>query len=112
MKNISLINHCKGALGLRFFGLGPNLQPTNGLIKLQKLLDTNAFWAKNRTINDLKKCLAKSDVVISLWVGKEIVGFGRALTDGIYRGIRGISDITFVIFLSLKWAHILLNQTN
>ena len=87
MQGISLINHSKGALGLRFFGLGPNLKPTNGLKKLQKLLDKNAFWAKNRTINDLKKCLANSDVVISLWVDKEIVGFGRALTDGIYRGV-------------------------
>ena len=87
MKEISLINHSKGALGLRFFGLGPNLQPTNGVKKLQKLLDNNAFWAKNRTINDLKKCLANSDVVISIWVGNEIVGFGRALTDGIYRGM-------------------------
>ena len=87
MKEIFLINHSKGAFGLRFFGLGPNLKPTNGLNKLQKLLDNNAFWAKNRTINDLKKCLANSDVVISLWVGNEIVGFGRALTDGIYRGV-------------------------
>ena len=87
MKEISLINHSKGALGLRLFGLGPNLKPINGLNKLQKLLDNNAFWANNRTINDLKKCLANSDVIISLWVGKEIVGFGRALTDGIYRGV-------------------------
>ena len=87
MNEISLINHAKGAFGLRFFGLGPNLKPTNGLLKLQKLLESNAFWAKNRTINDLKKCLANSDVIISLWVGKEIVGFGRALTDGIYRGV-------------------------
>ena len=87
MNEISLIKHVDGALGLRVFGLGPNLKPTNGLIKLQKLLDRNAFWAKNRTINDLKKCLANSDVVISLWVDKEIVGFGRALTDGIYRGV-------------------------
>ena len=87
MKEISLIKHAKGSLGLRFFGLGPNLKPTNGLIKLQKLLNTNAFWAKNRTINDLKKCLANSDVVISLWVGEEIVGFGRALTDGVFRGV-------------------------
>ena len=87
MKEISLIDHSKGALGLRFFGLGPNLKPTNGLSKLQKLLHNNAFWAKNRTINDLKKCLANSDVIISLWVGNEIVGFGRALTDGIYRGV-------------------------
>ena len=87
MKEISLINHSKGALGLRFFGLGPNFKPTNGLNKLQKLLDSNTFWAKNRTINDLKKCLANSDVIISLWVGNEIVGFGRALTDGVYRGV-------------------------
>ena len=87
MKEISLIKHCKGALGLRLFGLGPNLKPTKGLSKLKKLLDNNAFWAKSRKINDLKKCLANSDVVISLWVGNEIVGFGRALTDGIYRGV-------------------------
>ena len=87
MKEISLINHSKGAMGLRIFGLGPNLKPTNGLKKLQRLLDRNAFWAKDRTINDLKKCLANSDVIVSLWVGNEIVGFGRALTDGIYRGV-------------------------
>ena len=87
MKEISLINHSKGAIGLRFFGLGPNLKPTNGLNKLQKLLNKNAFWAKNRSINDLKKCLANSDVIVSIWVENEIVGFGRALTDGIYRGI-------------------------
>ena len=87
MKEIFLIKHAKGALGLRVFGLGPNFKPTNGLNKLQKLLDRNAFWAKSRTINDLKKCLANSDVIVSLWVGNEIVGFGRALTDGIYRGV-------------------------
>ena len=87
MKAISLIKHTKGALGLRLFGLGPNLKPTDGLNKLQKLLNKNAFWAQNRTIDDLKKCLANSDVIISIWVGNEIVGFGRALTDGIYRGV-------------------------
>ena len=87
MKAISLVHHSKGALGLRFFGLGPHLKPNNGLNKLKTLLDNNAFWAKNRTINDLKKCLANSDVIVSLWVGNEIVGFGRALTDGIFRGV-------------------------
>ena len=87
MQEISLIKHVKGALGLRVFGLGPHLKPYNGLNKLQKLLENNTFWAKNRTIKDLKKCLANSDVIVSLWVGNEIVGFGRALTDGIYRGV-------------------------
>ena len=87
MKEISLIDHSKGALGLRLFGFGPNLKPINGSKKLQKLLDRNAFWAKSRTLNDLKKCLANSDVIVSLWIGNEIVGFGRALTDEIYRGV-------------------------
>ena len=87
MEEISLINHSKGAIGLRLLGLGPNLKPTNGLTKLKKLLENNTFWAKNRTIKDLKKCLANSDVIVSLWVRDEIVGFGRALTDGIYRGV-------------------------
>ena len=84
---IHLIKHSQGAFGLRIFGLGPNLKPTNGLLKLKRLLDRNAFWAKGRTFRDLKKCLANSDVVVSLWVGNKIVGFGRALTDEIYRGV-------------------------
>jgi len=87
MKEIILVNHSKGALGLRFFGLGPNLKPTNGLKKLQRFLHKNAFWAKNRTIVDLKKCIANSDVIVSCWVRNEIVGFGRALSDGVYRGV-------------------------
>ena len=87
MKEISLIKHSKGALGLRLFGFGPNFWPNKGLIKLKHFFNKNAFWAKGRTINDLKKCLANSDVIVSLWVGNEIVGFGRALTDGIYRGV-------------------------
>ena len=69
MEEISLINHSKGAIGLRLFGLGPNLMPNNGLIKLQRLLDRNAFWAKSRKINDLQKSLSNSDVIVSLWVG-------------------------------------------
>ena len=69
------------------FGLGPNFRPNKGLIKLQKFLNRNAFWAKDRKLNDLKKCLSNSDVIISIWVGSQIVGFGRALSDGIYRGV-------------------------
>jgi len=87
MKKVILIKHFKGAIGLRCFGLGPNLRPNKGLLKLQNLLNDNAFWAKDRTIKELKKCLANSDVVISIWLGSKIVGFGRALSDGIYRGV-------------------------
>ncbi len=87
MDEISIIKHSKGAMGLRFFGFGPNLKPSRGLIKLQKFLNKNAFWAKGRTIKDLKKCLANSDVIISIWTNNQIVGFGRALSDGVYRGV-------------------------
>tara|TARA_B100000401_G_C52595855_1_gene619522 strand:+ start:260 stop:730 length:471 start_codon:yes stop_codon:yes gene_type:complete len=87
MKKAILIKHSKGAIGLRLFGLGPYLKPNQGLFKLLNLLNNNAFWAKGRTINDLKKCLSNSDVVISIWVDKNIVGFGRALSDGVYRGV-------------------------
>ena len=87
MKDVFLIKHSKGAFGLRLFGLGPNFRPNKGLIKLQKFLNRNAFWAKDRKLNDLKKCLSNSDVIISIWVGSQIVGFGRALSDGIYRGV-------------------------
>ena len=85
MEKVFLVKHSKGALGLRLFGLGPNFKPTRGLFKIQQFLDRNAFWAKDRKINDLRKCLANSDVIISIWYGNEPVGFGRALSDGIYR---------------------------
>ena len=87
MKKLVILKHYKGAPGLRLLGLGPNLIPCKGLIKLKEFLNENAFWAKNRDIRNLKTCLAQSDIVVSLWLGKEIVGFGRALTDGIYRGV-------------------------
>ena len=31
--------------------------------------------------------LAKSDVILSIWFENEIVGFGRALSDEVYRGV-------------------------
>ena len=86
-RDIILIKHCKGAPGLRFLGTGPNLLPCNGLYKLKVLLDKNTTWAKSRKIKDLKNCLANSDVIVSLWSNKNILGFGRALSDGNYRSV-------------------------
>ena len=86
-REIILIKHFKGAPGLRYFGIGPNLLPCNGLCKLKVLLDKNTSWAKNRKIKDLKNCLANSDVIISLWSNNKILGFGRALSDGVYRSV-------------------------
>ena len=87
MKEVLIIKHTKGAPGLRLFGLGPHLKPNKGLLKLQEFLNQNTFWARNRTTKDLKKCLANSDVVISIWLSNKIVGFGRALSDGVFRGV-------------------------
>ena len=86
-REIILIKHFKGAPGLRFFGIGPNFLPCNGLCKLKVLLDQNTSWAKNRKIKDLKNCLANSDVIVSLWSNNKILGFGRALSDGVYRSV-------------------------
>ncbi len=87
MKKIYILKHFKGAPGLRYLGLGPNLLPCKGLIKLAKLLEKNTFWAKNRELKHLKICLKQSDIVVSIWVDQKIVGFGRALTDGISRAV-------------------------
>ena len=87
MPKLFILKHGNGALGLRLFGLGPRFFPCNGLNKLVVFLNDNAFWAKNRSLKDLKTCLAQSDIIVSIWLGHEIVGFGRALTDGVYRGV-------------------------
>ena len=68
-------------------GLGPNLRPTRGLLKLRRLLNKHAFWAQDRSRQQLGEMLKGSQVVISLWRGKRMVGFGRASSDGIYRAV-------------------------
>ena len=87
MSCIKLVRHAPGAPGLRLLGLGPRLIPNRGVLKLKRLLDKHAFWAKGRTNKQLRHLLAKSTVVISLWRGKRMVGFGRATSDGIYRAV-------------------------
>ena len=87
MKKLILLKHKKGAPGLRILGLGPHMRPCKGLIKLQNLFNRNAQWAQNRSISDLRNCLSKSDVIVSLWIEKKIVGFGRALSDETFRSV-------------------------
>ena len=87
MARIRLVQHAPGAPGLRLLGLGPGLSPTRGLLKLRLLFKKHAFWAETRTGNDLKSMLAGSTVVVSLWRGKRMVGFGRATSDGIHRAV-------------------------
>ena len=87
MARIHLVEHAPGAPGLRLMGLGPNLRPTRGLLKLRRLLNKHAFWAQGRSRRQLREMLKGSQVVVSLWRGKRMVGFGRASSDGIYRAV-------------------------
>ncbi len=87
MTEILLIKHANGAPGLRLCGLGPYLLPSQGLKQLKLLLEKHTFWAKGRSEKQLRRLLAGSTVVVSLWRGKTLVAFGRATSDGIYRAV-------------------------
>ena len=87
MKDFILVQHASGAPGLRFFGLGPNFLPLRGIKKLQSLLDENTSWANQRSTNNIKKMLSSSEVVVSVWLNKRIIGFGRATSDKVYRAV-------------------------
>ena len=87
MARIRLVQHASGAPGLRWLGLGPDLKPSRSLLKLKHLLDKHAFWARGRSHRELREMLAGSTVVISLWRGKRMIGFGRATSDGTCRAV-------------------------
>ena len=87
MTPIRLVQHAPGAPGLCWLGLGPDLRPSRALIKLQRLFDRHAFWARGRSFAQLRRLLAGSDAVVSLWRGKRLVGFGRATSDGFSRAV-------------------------
>ena len=87
MNLISLVKHAPTAPGLRLFGIGPKLTPTNGLEKLQSLLNKNTFWARGRTKQQLSKMLSNSTVVVSLWDQNQLIGFGRATSDLVFRAV-------------------------
>ncbi len=87
MDKTLLIKHHKGAPGLRLFGLGPYFKPTNSLNKLQKFFNKETFWANNRSQHNLQIMLKNSDVVITIWLRNEIIGFGRATTDSVFRAV-------------------------
>ena len=44
-----------------------------------------ADWAQGRNLNETKRMLAETDVIISAWDDTNLVGFGRVLTDYVYR---------------------------
>lgn len=52
-----------------------------------KLVHLYAFasWASTRTIDGARHMLAHTDLAISAWDGDRLIGFGRVLTDYVYR---------------------------
>jgi len=76
---IQLIRHRAGALRLRWL--------PGQLRQLQRLLDQNSFWAQGRSRAQLRQMLAGSQAVVTAWSGRQLVGFGRASSDGVFRAV-------------------------
>jgi GNAT superfamily N-acetyltransferase len=55
--------------------------------QLRALFESGSFWAQGRSCADLHRMLAGSDAAVTAWNGLTLVGFGRATSDGIYRGV-------------------------
>ena len=87
IKGISLVKHAPTAPGLRLLGIGPRLTPSNGLLQLQSFLNKNTFWAKGRSKQQIRKMLSNSTVVVSLWQDNQLIGFGRATSDLVFRAV-------------------------
>ena len=84
---IRLVRDVPGAPGLRWQGRGPRGCPSRALLKLQRLFDCHAHWARGGSFNQLRRLLAGSDAVVSLWRGKRLVAFERATSDGFCRAL-------------------------
>jgi N-acetylglutamate synthase-like GNAT family acetyltransferase len=55
------------------------------LRQLQQLFNAGAFWAQERSLEDLAVAIAHSKPVISVWDQDRLIGFARATSDGVYR---------------------------
>ncbi len=55
------------------------------LEQLRSLFNRVAFWANDRTADDLKRAIVHSNPVVTAWDGQELIGFARATSDAVYR---------------------------
>ncbi|HEY9655505.1 MAG TPA: GNAT family N-acetyltransferase [Crinalium sp.] len=55
------------------------------LLQLQALFQIAAFWAMDRSAEDLAIAIANSEPVVTAWDHDLMIGFARATSDGIYR---------------------------
>ena len=52
---------------------------------LRELFNLTAFWALDRRLEDLETASDYSDPVVTVWNERQLIGFARATSDGIYR---------------------------
>ena len=50
-------------------------------------LQQDASWAQGRSVLDLQRAIAGSDLVLTAWSGPRLVGCVRVLTDFVYRAV-------------------------
>ncbi|WP_373480994.1 GNAT family N-acetyltransferase [Geminocystis sp.] len=55
------------------------------LVQLLELYKNTAFWAQNRTLEDVKIAIINSNPVVSIWDNQRLIGSARATSDGVYR---------------------------
>lgn len=55
------------------------------LVQLQSLFNLVAFWAADRSLDDLQTAIDHSDPIVTAWDGAQLIGFARATSDGVYR---------------------------
>ncbi|MGK7911511.1 MAG: GNAT family N-acetyltransferase [Synechococcus sp.] len=55
--------------------------------QLLELFRRNAFWASDRSREDLERAVAHSHPVVTVWDGERLIGFARATSDGVYRAV-------------------------
>jgi ribosomal protein S18 acetylase RimI-like enzyme len=52
---------------------------------LQALFQKTAHWAQERRVEDWAIAIANSKPIVTAWDGDRLIGFSRAISDGIYR---------------------------
>ena len=66
---------------------------TDKLTSATELLNlfSQTTWANKRSIEGVEDLLAKTDICITIRKENQLIGFGRAITDGTYRAL--IDDV-------------------
>ena len=55
------------------------------LRQLCELFQKTAFWAKDRSAQDMERAIAHSHPIVTAWDADRLIGFARATSDGVFR---------------------------